>query len=96
MLRTSLCRTAMNGDRCHRDTSPVKNPGTATVLSYLITGLGQVYNGQIAKGLFLVFLQLMNIALLYVLIGYVSFILPWIYGIVEVYRGAERFNTRGA
>ena len=27
-----------------------KNPTIATVLSFLITGLGQLYNGQILKG----------------------------------------------
>ena len=30
----------------HRETSPVKNPGTAAVLSFVITGLGQIDNGQ--------------------------------------------------
>ena len=27
------------------------NPGVATVLSFFISGLGQIYKGQIAKGL---------------------------------------------
>lgn len=29
----------------------MKNPGIAAVLSFLITGLGQIYNGQIGKGI---------------------------------------------
>jgi TM2 domain-containing membrane protein YozV len=53
----------------------VKNPGAAAVLSFLITALGQIYNSQIAKGLFLVFWQLINIALMDALIGYIAFIL---------------------
>jgi TM2 domain-containing membrane protein YozV len=28
-----------------------KNPGEAAVLSFLWTGLGQIYNGQLAKGI---------------------------------------------
>jgi TM2 domain-containing membrane protein YozV len=72
----------------------MKNPGTAAVLSFVVTGLGQIYNGQIAKGLFLVFLQLINIALMFVLIGYLTFALLWIYGIVDAYRSAERINAR--
>jgi TM2 domain-containing membrane protein YozV len=28
----------------------LKNPGLAAVLSFFISGLGQIYNGQIAKG----------------------------------------------
>lgn len=30
---------------------PMKNPGIAAVLSFLWWGLGQIYNGQIGKGL---------------------------------------------
>lgn len=33
----------------------MKSPGIATVLSFFLTGLGQLYNGQIVKGLFLMF-----------------------------------------
>ena len=31
---------------------PFKSPGTAAVLSFLIPGLGQIYNGQIGVGIF--------------------------------------------
>ena len=30
----------------------MKNPGTAAVLSFLIPGLGQFYNGKFMRGLF--------------------------------------------
>lgn len=33
-------------------THPVKNPGTAAVLSLLIPGVGQFYNGDFLRGLF--------------------------------------------
>ena len=36
------------------------NPGTAAVISFIFTGLGQIYNGQIKKGLFIVFLSSLN------------------------------------
>ena len=32
--------------------SPVKNPGTASVLSLLIPGVGQFYNGDFWRGVF--------------------------------------------
>jgi TM2 domain-containing membrane protein YozV len=32
-----------------------KNPGVATILSFFWPGLGQVYNGQIAKGIGIMF-----------------------------------------
>lgn len=36
------------------------NPGTAAVISFIFTGLGQIYNGQIKKGLLIVFLSSLN------------------------------------
>ena len=72
----------------------MKNPGTAAVLSFLITGMGQIYNGQIVKGIVLVVLQLINLALMSILIGYFTFFVLWVYGIVDAYRQAERLNAR--
>lgn len=36
------------------------NAGIAAVLSFIFTGLGQVYNGHIAKGLFLMFITIIT------------------------------------
>ena len=50
-----------------------RNPGTAAVLSFVFSGLGQIYNGQIAKGLWIIFASAINMLLLIigsVLIGY--------------------------
>ena len=46
-----------------------KNPGVAAVLSFFWAGLGQIYNGQIAKGIVLMIVQVMNVLLMFVLIG---------------------------
>jgi TM2 domain-containing membrane protein YozV len=35
----------------------VRNPGAAAVLSFVFNGLGQLYNGQIIKGLVIIFLS---------------------------------------
>lgn len=35
-----------------------KNPGLAAVLSFLLTGLGQIYNGQIIKGVMFIIIYL--------------------------------------
>ena len=35
--------------------APAKNPGLAAVLSFFYCGLGQIYNGQIGKGILLLF-----------------------------------------
>lgn len=39
-------------------------PGTAAVLSFVVNGLGQIYNGQIIKGLVLVFFSFMGVTVL--------------------------------
>ena len=36
-------------------------PGMAAVLSFIFNGLGQIYNGQIKKGLFVIFLSTLSI-----------------------------------
>jgi TM2 domain-containing membrane protein YozV len=41
--------------------------GTAAVLSFVFSGLGQLYNGQIAKGLCIIFLS--SLSLLSVVLG---------------------------
>ncbi len=48
----------------------MRNPILA-VLSLIVAGLGQIYNGQIGKGVIFMFLQLINGALTVVLIGWV-------------------------
>jgi TM2 domain-containing membrane protein YozV len=39
------------------------HPGVAAVLSFLFTGLGQLYNGQIKKGLILISISCMGMIL---------------------------------
>ena len=42
-------------------------PGTAAVLSFIFNGLGQLYNGEIAKGLLIIFFS--SISLLVLIAG---------------------------
>ncbi len=72
--------------------SPPKSPGVAAVLSFFVTGLGQIYNGQILKGLIFMAIALLNVLLMWVLIGFLTAPLFWIYGIYDAYRSAERLN----
>ena len=41
-----------------------KNPGLAAVLSFLILGVGQIYNGQIGKGIFFMVIQMINFVIM--------------------------------
>lgn len=64
-----------------------KSSGLAAILSFLFTGSGQVYNGQLGRGIgFFVG----------ALIGYMIFVIPgvivWIYGIYDAYTTAAKMN----
>lgn len=71
----------------------VKNPGLAAVGSFLFTGIGQVYNGQIGKGIGLMILQGFNFLLMFVLIGFFTYFIVWVYGIYDAYNVAKRINA---
>jgi TM2 domain-containing membrane protein YozV len=64
-----------------------KSPGVAALLSFLICGVGQMYNGQVAKG----FLMLLGcIAAWFILLGWVI----WIWAMVDAYHVAKAMNLR--
>lgn len=76
--------------------STAKDPGLAAVLSFFYSGLGQIYNGQIAKGLLLIVVQFINILLVFVLIGLLTYPLVWIYGMYDAYTVAERKTAQAS
>ena len=71
-----------------------KNPGFAAGLSFFIPGLGQIYNGQIMKGILFIILASVFGFLTIVLIGYVLYPLFWIYNIYDAYNTAREINER--
>ena len=70
----------------------IKNAGLAAVLSFFFTGLGQIYNGQIGKGILLIALQVVSVILCAFLVGLVTTPLLWIYGIYDAYKTAGKIN----
>lgn len=71
---------------------PPKNPALAAILSLLINGLGQVYNGQIGKGILIFVVQLVNAALTLLIIGWILIPIIWIWSIYDAYKVAQRIN----
>ena len=55
------------------------SPALAAILSFIIAGLGQMYNGQVWKGLFIFITSLLFI--------------PWIIGIFDAYFVAKKINS---
>src|SRR5215831_3893524 len=63
-----------------------KNPGLAAVLSFFWCGVGQIYNGQIGVGIMMMCLYFVSWMLMFVLIGFVTTPILWIYGIYDAYK----------
>ncbi len=74
----------------------MKNPGIAAVLSFFWCGLGQIYNGQILKGIIIIICYAIAWLLMYLVIGFVLVPILWIWGMYDAYRTAERLNKNNA
>jgi TM2 domain-containing membrane protein YozV len=72
-----------------------KNPGTAAILSSFFIGLGQAYNGEIAKAVVFVILYAISIFLTFFLIGFITIPVLWIWSMVDAYRSSQKMNQVG-
>ncbi len=73
-----------------------KNPSIATILSFFFMGLGQIYNGQIGKGIVFIILYGISVALMWVVIGFVTTPILWIWGMVDANNSAKKINKNMA
>ncbi|MDQ0159938.1 hypothetical protein [Alkalibacillus salilacus] len=71
-----------------------KNAGLAAVLSFLFSGLGQVYNGEIGKGVIFMVAYAISALLMIVIIGFITTPIIWIWGMIDAHKSAERINRR--
>ncbi len=69
-----------------------KNPGLAAILSFFFVGLGQIYNGQIGKGIVFIICYVISILLMFVVIGFITTPVLWIAGMIDAYTTADRIN----
>ncbi|MFC1577195.1 hypothetical protein ACFL3N_02530 [Candidatus Omnitrophota bacterium] len=81
------CRTITDGNHYCKECiakgggkTPInrRSPGLAAFLSLIIAGSGQMYNGQIGKGLFILFTFWL--------------IIPWLYGVFDAFFTAKKIN----
>ncbi|MBZ2165905.1 hypothetical protein [Methanobacterium spitsbergense] len=70
-----------------------KNPWIAVLLSFLIVGLGQVYNGQILKGLILFICAIVTGLLTFILIGWILLPILWVINLYDAYITAQDINA---
>lgn len=72
----------------------MKNPIIAAILSFIITGAGQVYNGDIKKGLKFFIIEIILILSIYFIIGIILAPIFWIYCAYEAYNTAENMSKK--
>lgn len=69
-----------------------KNPGLALVASFFVTGLGQLLNGQAGKGILMFALQIVNVILMFVIIGFFTGFAVWVWSVADAYLSAQKWN----
>jgi TM2 domain-containing membrane protein YozV len=70
-----------------------KSAGIAAVCSFLFTGLGQIYNGQIGKGILFVIIGIILAFTILFLIGIILYPIFWVYNIYDAYSTAKKINA---
>jgi len=70
-----------------------KSPGLAAVLSFLFIGLGQIYNGQIGKGLLFIVAGIILTFTVFIIIGIIFLPIFWVYNIYDAYNTAKKINA---
>ena len=71
-----------------------KNPAVSLIVSFFIPGVGSMINGDVGTGIAILILYIVGWVLLVGLIGIPVAIAAWIWGMVDAYRGAQRWNAR--
>ena len=71
-----------------------KNPGVALLCSFFIIGLGQLVNGEGAKGVAFFVGAVLAWVSLFVLVGFLLLPAVWIWSMVDAYQTAKQWNLR--
>jgi TM2 domain-containing membrane protein YozV len=71
-----------------------KNPAIGVVLSFFIPGLGTMVNGSAGRGVLILALYAVGWLLSFFLIGIPILIGAWIWGLVDGYTSAQRWNRK--
>jgi TM2 domain-containing membrane protein YozV len=77
-------------------TQQPKNPTLAAILSLLIPGVGQIYNGEVGKGILIIVVQIVNTVLMTIVIGFFTALAVLVWAVYDAYKTAERINLQYA
>lgn len=76
-----------------RQVSP-KSPGLAVLGSFFVPGLGQLINGQGSKALFFFFCWVASFVLIFILIGFLTAPIVWVWSMADAHSSARHWNLR--
>ena len=82
----------LHGQEVRGMTVVPKNPAVSVLLSVFIPGLGSMVNDNAGVGVAILILNIIGWILAIVLIGIPLAIGSWIWGLVDAYRSAQRWN----
>lgn len=77
----------------HPQVAP-KNPGLALLVSFFFPGVGSMMNGDAGKGIGILIGYLVSWFLVIVFVGLLGVLGFWVWGMVDAYRGAQKWNAR--
>ena len=70
-----------------------KNPAISLIVSLFLPGVGSMINGETGKGALILGLYILGVILTLVLVGFLIMLGVWIWGMVDAYQGAVRWNA---
>jgi TM2 domain-containing membrane protein YozV len=69
-----------------------KNPGLSLLVSFFIPGVGSMMNGDVGKGIGILIGYIVSAILTLFIIGIFGLLGFWIWGMVDAYTGAKKWN----
>ncbi len=70
-----------------------KNPGLSLLAAFFIPGLGSMINGEVGKGVGILIGYIISWFLVIILIGVVGCVGFWVWGMIDGYQGARKWNA---
>ena len=70
-----------------------KSPAVSLIVSFFIPGVGSMLNGDVGKGVAFLIVFLVGVGASFFLIGLPVALGAWIWGMIDAYQGAQRWNA---
>ena len=71
-----------------------KSPGVSLLISFFLPGVGSMVNGDTQTGVIILVIWIVGIVTSIFFIGIALILAAWIWGMIDAYQGAQRWNAR--